>query len=110
VTEVTKVKMPRMKENEIEQLINNQFLCRIAFKGDPQPYVAPFQYVVIDSVLYFHFTDYGKKMDFFKQKTPVCAEIEHYTLNLSEDSFVVITGYLKLVDKPEERKGYRKDV
>jgi uncharacterized protein len=104
VTEVTKVKMPRMKENEIEQLINNQFLCRIAFKVDPQPYVAPFQYVVIDSVLYFHFTDYGKKMDFFKQKTPVCVEIEQYTLNLSEYSFVVITGYLKLVDNPEERK------
>lgn len=43
-------------------------------------------------------------MGFFKQKTPVCVEIEQYTLNLSEYSFVIITGYLKLVENPEERK------
>jgi hypothetical protein len=104
VLEVTKVKMPRMKENEIEQLVREQFLCRIAFKGDLQPYIAPFQYVVIDGTLYFHFTDYGKKMSFFKQETPVCVEIERYTPNLSEYQFVVLTGKLRLVEDREERK------
>ena len=104
VLEVTKVKMPRMKENEIEQLVRAQFLCRIAFKGDLQPYIAPFQYVVIDGTLYFHFTDYGKKMSFFKQETPVCVEIERYTPNLSEYQFVVLTGKLRLVEDREERK------
>jgi nitroimidazol reductase NimA-like FMN-containing flavoprotein (pyridoxamine 5'-phosphate oxidase superfamily) len=101
---VTKVKMPKMKENEIAQLVEEQFLCRIAFRGDQVPYIAPFQYVVVDGSLYFHFTDYGKKMSFFKQETPVCVEIEKYTPNLSEYQFVVITGKLKLVEKPEERK------
>ena len=76
--------MPKMKENEIEELIRGQFLCRIAFKGDLQPYIAPFQYAYVNSILYFHFTDYGKKMNFFKQETPVCVEIERYTPNLSE--------------------------
>jgi nitroimidazol reductase NimA-like FMN-containing flavoprotein (pyridoxamine 5'-phosphate oxidase superfamily) len=104
VLEVTKVKMPKMKENEIEQLVREQFLCRIAFRGDTQPYIAPFQYVVVDGVLYFHFTDYGKKMSFFKQKTPVCVEIERYTPNLSEYEFVVLTGNLKVVENREERK------
>jgi nitroimidazol reductase NimA-like FMN-containing flavoprotein (pyridoxamine 5'-phosphate oxidase superfamily) len=101
---LTKVKMPKMKENEIEQLISEQFLCRIAFKGDSQPYIAPFQYVVINGILYFHFTDYGRKMSFFKKETPVCVEIERYTPNLSEYQFVVLTGKLKLVEDLEERK------
>jgi nitroimidazol reductase NimA-like FMN-containing flavoprotein (pyridoxamine 5'-phosphate oxidase superfamily) len=104
VSEVTKVEMPKMKENEIEELIGEQFLCRIAFIGDLRPYIAPFQYVVVNGSLYFHFTDYGKKMSFFKQKTPVCVEIERYTSNLSEYGFVVLTGKLRLVEDHEERK------
>ncbi len=104
VPEMTKVKLPKMKESEIEQLIRNQFLCRIAFLGDQQPYLAPFQYVVVNGTLYFHFTDYGKKMSFFQQETPVCVEIERYTPNLSEYGFVVLTGKLRLVEDLEERK------
>ena len=104
VSEVTKVKMPKMEENEIEKLVNEQFLCRIAFRGNFQPYIAPFQYVVLDGALYFHFTDYGKKMSFFKQETPVCVEIERYTPNLSEYQFVVLAGKLRLVEDLEERK------
>jgi uncharacterized protein len=96
--------MPKMEENEIEKLISEQFLCRIAFKGNSQPYIAPFQYVFVNGNLYFHFTDYGKKMSFFKQETPVCVEIERYTPNLSECQFVVITGKLRLVEDREERK------
>jgi len=104
VIEVTRVKMPKMEENEIEQLVSEQFLCRIAFRGDFQPYIAPFQYVVMDGALFFHFTDYGKKMSFFKQETPVCVEIERYTPNLSEYQFVVLAGKLRLVEDPKERK------
>jgi uncharacterized protein len=104
VLEMTKVEMPKMMENEIEELIRGQFLCRIAFKGVLQPYIAPFQYVYVNSILYFHFTDYGKKMSFFKQETPVCVEIEQYTSNLSEYGFVVLTGKLRLVANIEERK------
>jgi len=104
VPEVTKLKMPKMKENEIEQLIREQFLCRIAFRGDLYPYIAPFQYVFVNGTLYFHFTDYGRKMSFFRQENPVCVEIERYTPNLSEYGFVVLTGKLRLVEDLEERK------
>ena len=100
---MAEVKMPKMNEEEIDQLISEQFLCRIAFKGD-YPYVAPFQYIFQNKTLYFHFTDYGKKISFFKQETPVCVEIEHYTPNLSEYQFVVLTGKLVLVEDSEERK------
>ena len=104
VLEMTNIEMPKMKENEIEELIRGQFLCRISFKGDLQPYIAPFQYAYVNSILYFHFTDYGKKMSFFKQEVPVCVEIERYTSNLSEYGFVVLTGKLRLVENREERK------
>ena len=101
---MTKVEMPKMRENEIEELIREQFLCRIAFKGDLQPYIAPFQYAYVNGILYFHFTDYGKKVRFFKQETPVCVEIERYTPNLSDYGFVVLAGKLRLVEDHEERK------
>jgi nitroimidazol reductase NimA-like FMN-containing flavoprotein (pyridoxamine 5'-phosphate oxidase superfamily) len=102
--------MPKMKENEIEELIREQFLCRIAFIGDLQPYIAPFQYAYVNGTFYFYFTDYGKKMRFFKQETPVCAEIERCTPNLSEYGLVVLTGKLRLVENREESKNvYRND-
>jgi nitroimidazol reductase NimA-like FMN-containing flavoprotein (pyridoxamine 5'-phosphate oxidase superfamily) len=60
--------MPKMKEQKIEQLIREQFLCRIAFKGDLLPYIAPFKNAYFKGILYFHFTDYGKKISFSSKK------------------------------------------
>jgi nitroimidazol reductase NimA-like FMN-containing flavoprotein (pyridoxamine 5'-phosphate oxidase superfamily) len=96
-------KLPKMNENEIVQLISNQSLCRIAFGSDLYPYVAPFQYVVIKGILYFHFTDYGKKMNFLNHDKPVCVEIETYSHDLSNFAFVILQGKLKLVDDLLER-------
>jgi nitroimidazol reductase NimA-like FMN-containing flavoprotein (pyridoxamine 5'-phosphate oxidase superfamily) len=101
---VETVKLPKMQDREVEELINEQFLCRVAFKGATYPYIAPFQYAVVNGTIYFHFTEYGKKMNFLEQGTPVSVEIERYTPNLSEYAFVVLTGKLKLVENPEDRK------
>lgn len=98
------VKLPKMQDQEVEELINEQFLCRVAFKGTTYPYIAPFQYAVVNGTIYLHFTEYGKKMNFLEQGTPVSVEIERYTPNLSEYAFVVLTGKLNLVRNPEERK------
>ncbi len=97
------VKLPRMNKREIEMLIGDQMLCRIAFKGDRHPYIAPFQYAFINGSLYFHFTDYGKKMKLLEKDKRVCVEIERYTPDLSEYSFVVMRGKLKQVTDPKER-------
>jgi len=101
---VETIKLPKMKDSEIADLINEQFLCRVAFKGTTYPYIAPFQYSVVNGTIYLHFTEYGKKMNFLEQGTPVSVEIERYTPNLSEYAFVVLTGRLKLVENLEERK------
>lgn len=98
------VKLPSMSRKEIDELIGEQFLCRIAFKGKDSIYIAPFQYVFLDRRLYFHFTDYGNKMVLFKEGFPVCVEIEKYAPDLREYAFVILTGTLKLVAEREERK------
>lgn len=97
------VKLPRMTESEIETLLHEQTLCRIAFKGATYPYMAPFQYVLIDGCLYFHFTDYGKKMRLLEKDKRVCVEIEKYKPDLSEYNFVVLRGELEVVKDPLKR-------
>ena len=100
---MTIFKLPKMGKGEIEKLIREQMLCRIAFKGDEYPYMAPFQYVLTNGSIYFHFTDYGKKMRLLEKDKRVCVEIEEYRQDLSEYSFVVLRGTLKVVTDPHER-------
>jgi nitroimidazol reductase NimA-like FMN-containing flavoprotein (pyridoxamine 5'-phosphate oxidase superfamily) len=98
------VKLPRMSSKEVEKLINNQLMCRIAFKGGEYPYLAPFRYVRIDDTLYFHFTDYGKKMRLLEQDDKVCVQIESYKPDLSEYNFVSLRGHLRRVTDSSELK------
>jgi nitroimidazol reductase NimA-like FMN-containing flavoprotein (pyridoxamine 5'-phosphate oxidase superfamily) len=98
------VKLPAMTREEIDQVIKEQFLCRIAFRGENSPYIAPFQYVTENGQLYFHFTEYGTKIGLLKEGFPVCVEIEKYSPNLSEYAFVTLTGTLKLVIEEAERR------
>jgi nitroimidazol reductase NimA-like FMN-containing flavoprotein (pyridoxamine 5'-phosphate oxidase superfamily) len=53
------VKLPSMDEDEIEALIREERTCRIAFRGKKAPNMIPFQYLVIEGQLYFHFTNHG---------------------------------------------------
>ena len=96
-------KLPKMTKQEMWKLIRRQRLCRIAFKGAEYPYMAPFQYVVLNDILYFHFTDYGRKMKLLGDDQRVCVEIEEYKEDLSEYSFIVLRGTLKVVTKKQER-------
>ena len=100
---LTLVKLPKMDSGEINNLLKNQLLCRIAFKGDKYPYMAPFQYVLMHGSLYFHFTDYGKKMKLLDKDKRVCVEIEKYRPDLSEYNFVVLRGELEVVTDSDER-------
>ena len=92
-----------MEKHEIKKLIQEQMLCRIAFKEDNYPYMAPFEYVFINGSLYFHFTDYGRKMRLLEKDKRVCVEIEKIQTDLSKYNFVVLRGTLKVVTNPQER-------
>jgi nitroimidazol reductase NimA-like FMN-containing flavoprotein (pyridoxamine 5'-phosphate oxidase superfamily) len=92
-----------MKKSEIERLIKEQFLCRIAFKGEEYPYIAPFQYVFANGTLYFHFTAYGRKMKLIDKHEKVCVEIEQYNPDLSRYMFITLKGNLRIVTDPVEK-------
>jgi len=100
---LTVVKLPSMSMHEIDDLIERQIICRIAFRGSRYPYVAPFQYVTIGGTLYFHFTNYGKKMRMLGTDSNVCVEIEEYEPDMSKYMFVVLRGRLKVVTDSRER-------
>lgn len=92
------VKMPRMKEHEYDQLIEREHICRIAFKGEDHPYIAPFLYVFDGRFMYFLSTKYGKKIQYFRQNPDVCVEVENYSSDLSSFRFVVLPGRLVEVE------------
>lgn len=95
-------RLPKMTKKEIESLIHEQMICRIAFRGEA-PYIAPFQYAVIKGKLYFHFTKYGRKIQLLEKDDAVCTEIEKTKPDMSEYAFVSIIGNLKIVEDPVER-------
>ena len=97
------VKLPRMREDEIEALIREQYICRIAFRGKMIPYLIPFQYALMNERMYFHFTSYGRKIGLLTSSEPVCVEIERFAPDMSEYQFVVITGSLEVVKDQTER-------
>jgi nitroimidazol reductase NimA-like FMN-containing flavoprotein (pyridoxamine 5'-phosphate oxidase superfamily) len=92
-----------MKKGEINRLIKGQFLCRIAFRGEEYPYIAPFQYVFANGTLYFHFTAYGQKMKLIDKQEKVCVEIEQYNPDLSRYMFITLKGKLCVVTDPAEK-------
>jgi len=103
------LRLSRMKKSEIEKLIKEQFLCRIVFKGERYPYIAPFQYAFANGTLYFHFTAYGRKMKLIDKHENVCVEIEQYNPDLSRYMFITLKGNLRIVTDPVEKaKAIRK--
>jgi len=98
------VKLPKMSDEEIEELVSKQYMCRIAFNGGDYPYLAPFRYVRMNDTLYFHFTDYGKKMRLLEQDNRACVQLETYQPDLSQYNFISYRGHLEKVEDKKERE------
>lgn len=105
---VALVKIPHMDKMEYDQLIREAYISRIAFKGEEYPYIAPFLYVCDGNFIYFLSTKYGKKMQLFQQSPHVAVEIEKYSSDLANYTFVTLTGRLIQIDDPTEDITIRK--
>ena len=92
-----------MKKQEYDRLIEEEYICRIAFKGENHPYIAPFLYIFDGKFMYFLSTKYGRKVQYFKKDPYVTVEVEKYTPDLSNFAFVSIPGCLEEVQDPEIR-------
>ncbi len=93
-----------MSEEEVKKVIEEQNLCRIAFIDDQFPYIAPFQYLYLNNALYFHITNYGKKIEILSKNKNVCVAIEKFSQNLSVFLFVTIRGSLEKVSDAKEKE------
>ena len=100
-------KMPRMGKEEYDRLIEEQYLCRIAFKGEEHPYIAPFLYVFDGRNMYFLSTNYGRKVQYFRNNPNVIVEIENYSPDLSYFSFVALPGRLVEVENLGQKSRVR---
>ena len=97
-------KLPVMSDVEISNLMNEQRICRIAFHGLEHPYIAPFQFTQIDGILYFHFTNYGRKMKLILKDKKVCVSIEKLESDMDRFYFLSILGSLEEVTDNNEKK------
>ena len=88
-------KLPSMEKQEYDRLIEEEYICRIAFKGESHPHVAPFLYIFDGKFMYFLSTKYGKKVIHFRQNPEVTVEVERYSPDLSSFSFVALPGRLE---------------
>jgi uncharacterized protein len=100
------VKIPLMEKKEYDELIKENYICRIAFKGE-YPYIAPFLYGFDGKFLYFLSTKYGKKIERFQENPQVAVEIENYSPDLSEYKFVTLQGTISEEKDPEKQKKVR---
>ena len=100
-------KVPLMTKKEYDELIKENYVSRIGFKGE-YPYIAPFIYVFDGNFLYFLSTMYGKKIKRFQANPKVAVEIEKYEDDLSEYRFVTLEGSIKQVEDYNEKLNVKK--
>jgi nitroimidazol reductase NimA-like FMN-containing flavoprotein (pyridoxamine 5'-phosphate oxidase superfamily) len=103
------VKIPKMQKEEYDNLISEGYLCRIAFRGEKYPYIAPFLYVFDGHYLYFLPTRYGRKIEYFRSNPSVSVEMDSYSPDLSWYVFVSLQGRLAEVTDPAVTKKVRLD-
>jgi len=101
------VKMPILRKAEYDRLIQEEYVARIAFKGEKYPYIAPFIYFFNGNHMYFLSSRYGKKIEYFMQNPSVSVEVEKYSRDLSDYAFVTLSGRLVEVKDPDDKKDIR---
>jgi hypothetical protein len=101
------LKIPRMEKDEYDRLIRDNYICRIAFRGDNFPYIVPFLYSFNGKYLYFLPTRYGRKIDYFNQDPHVSVEIEYYSSDFSNYKFVSLQGTLEEINDSSEKQRVR---
>jgi len=101
------VKIPKMEKSEYDLLIKEEYVARIAFKGEKYPYIAPFIYVFDGNHMYFLSTRYGKKIENFKQNPYVSVEVEKYSPDMSNYAFITLSGRLVEVMDADNKKDIR---
>jgi nitroimidazol reductase NimA-like FMN-containing flavoprotein (pyridoxamine 5'-phosphate oxidase superfamily) len=99
-------------KKEIEQVINNALVCRLAMSDDNQPYVVPLCFGYRDGTIFIHSAREGRKIDILKKNNRVCIELDGDTEMVEAKTAckwtvkyrsVIGFGKASLVDDREEK-------
>ncbi len=103
------VKLPEMAPEEIERLLASQKICRMALNDRPQPYIIALDYVYSDDgEMYFHFADYGRKMDLINNDPNVSVEVDNFCAETPDFCTITLMGQLtKVTSKAEKEQAGR---
>lgn len=100
-------------EKEIEAILEEAKVCRIAMCDRGEPYVVPVCFGYEDRAVYFHSAREGKKLDMLRANPRVCFEVEvDVEVRPGEVPCrsgvryrsVIGRGRAELVEDPEEKK------
>jgi nitroimidazol reductase NimA-like FMN-containing flavoprotein (pyridoxamine 5'-phosphate oxidase superfamily) len=62
--------------NEIESIISNSRVCRLAMVDEAGPYIVPLCFGFRNNTLYFHSAAEGKKLGLLRKNPRVCFELD----------------------------------
>lgn len=84
--------------NTINQIIENNTICRIAFSENNIPYIVPMNYGYKDNSLYLHSAQEGKKINALKKNNQICFEItDSIEIVQSENPCDFVTKYRSVI-------------
>ena len=98
---------------EIEEVINNSLVCRLAVADENRPYIVPVSFGYENMIFYFHGAKKGKKLDILKKNLRVCIELDtgaEIVRNSKPCLFgmnyksVIAFGNVSFIDEPKEKK------
>jgi uncharacterized protein len=101
---------------EVDQIIRDSRVCRLALSADDVPYLVPLSFGYDGAAIYIHTALEGKKIDYFERNNRVCFEFER-NLRLMQDTekackwtfwYECVIGYgtiSELIDSEEKKYG-----
>jgi nitroimidazol reductase NimA-like FMN-containing flavoprotein (pyridoxamine 5'-phosphate oxidase superfamily) len=95
-------RLPAMTAADVQRLLASQKICRMALNDVPQPYIIVLDYVYLDDRLYFHFADYGRKMDLIEKDPNVSVMIDNLCGASGDFDTVMLAGRLERVTDKDE--------
>lgn len=97
-------RLPAMSKQDTEKLLESCRICRMALNDRPQPYIIPLDYVYVKGKIYFHFANYGRKVELFRRDPHVSVEVDRFNNDITEYESVTLMGTLAVVTDPSEKK------
>jgi len=91
---------------EIDQIIQNTNVCRIAFADDNTPYIVPVSFGYDGKDIFIHTAKVGRKIDFIKKNNLICFEFEADVKTIDDENipckwtsaYKSVIGYGKIIE------------